>query len=290
MEQREMNERTALVTGAANGIGRGLALALGERGYRVIACDIAVDEAAAVVREIEAKGGTAVVRCCDVTRCEEVQLLANMVIAQYGVPELVFNNVGVTVGKPVLDYTKEDWRWVFEANLFAAWDTARVFAREAIAAARACRIVFTASEHGLGYPHPGMAAYTASKHALLGLAEGFRAELAGRVDVSVFCPGLVQSRLWEAERHRPGYTAEPNPLGQMIMAKGRDPLEIGRMAVDGVERGDFIIVSHPDSRRYAVHRWNEIDTAFRVLDNNYPDTPECDVGSIIAELSAKSGA
>lgn len=285
----DMNEKTAFVTGAANGVGRGLALALGERGVRVIVCDISQNESLSVVDEIEAMGGTALARCCDVTRSEDLQLVANMVVAQFGVPEYVFSNVGVTVSKPVLDYTKEDWRWLLEANLIAAWDTARVFAREAIAAGKECHLVFTASEHSLGYPHPGMAPYTASKHALLALAEAFRAELTGRIAVSVFCPGLVQSRLWEAERHRPGHTGSPDPLGKIIMARGRDPLEVGRIAVDGVERGDFIIASHPKSRSYAAHRWGEIETAFQKLEKDYPASQDCDVSSIIDELEAGSG-
>ncbi|MGS0897355.1 SDR family NAD(P)-dependent oxidoreductase [Burkholderia stagnalis] len=261
-----MNSKTALITGVSSGIGRGLALALGERGYRVIVSDTSVDEVDAIVREVEEKGGTAVPRCCDATRSENVQLLANMVVAQFGVPDLVFNNVGSTVCKPVFDYTREDWRQLFDTNLFAAWDTARRFANEAIAAKRECRIVFSASEHCFGYTPPGLAAYAASMNALLSLAESFRTELAGRIAVSVVCPGFTHSHLWGDGHRMPAHTAKEAESGQMIMREGCDPVEIGRVAVDGVERGEFIIVTHPESRHYATHRYNEVDAAFHVLD------------------------
>lgn len=241
-----MNDKMAFVTGAANGIGRGLALALGERGYRVIVCDTSLDEAAAVVKEIESNGGTAVPRCCDVTRSEEVQVVANLIVAQFGVPpDFVFGNVGSTVDKPLLDYTKEDWRWLLEVNVVAAWDTARIFARAALDAERPCRLIFTAWERNLGYQLPGLAGYATSTNALLALAEGLRAELADRVHVSVLCPSLAQSIVGAAESFRPGHIDAPSPLKRVDMVREYDALEVGRIAVDGAERGDFIIATFP---------------------------------------------
>jgi 3-hydroxybutyrate dehydrogenase len=157
-----MGKKTAFVAGAANGIGRRPALALEERGYRVIVCDISADEAAAVVREIESTCGTAVQRCCDVTRSDSLQFTASTVVAQFGAPELVISNVGVTVSKPVPGYSKEEWRWLLEVNLIAVGDMARIFKREALAAEKACHLVFTASEHSVCYPQQRKAPYTLS--------------------------------------------------------------------------------------------------------------------------------
>ncbi|MFT3801873.1 MAG: SDR family NAD(P)-dependent oxidoreductase [Burkholderiaceae bacterium] len=292
-----MNENSsAVVTGAGNGIGRGIALALAERGYRVIAADLVLAEAERVADEIRATGGSALPFRCDVTNTGDVEAMADDLIPRYGVPRLVFSNAGVLIsGKSVLETTKDDLRWILDVNLLGAWDVARVFAKAAIEEREdkgekaPMRIVFTGSEHSLGYPHPGAAAYTASKHALLAIAEAFRAELAGQVAVSVFCPGLTQSRIWDGQRHRAGHAGSTSARGSMLIAHGRDALEVGRLVVERAERGDFYIVSHPHAKAYASRRWSEIEAAFDSLERDHPGIPSYDVEQMAARLQRGSG-
>lgn len=280
-------ERTAVVTGAGSGIGRAIGLVLAQRGYGVALCDIdssAVQDAAA---EIGRAGGAASVFRCDVADSDEVDAVAREICTTLGVPRLVFCNAGVALGgRDVTRLTKDDWRWIFDVNVLGAWDVARAFAMAAMAAKAPCRIVFTGSEHSLGYPHRGSAAYTASKHALLGLAEAFRGELAGAVETSVFCPGLVQSRIWDAERNRPGHRGERATRAAAVVAQGRDPMDVARLAVEGAERGEFMIVSHPHARRFAQARWQEIDRAFEALQARDPGVGDYDVETIISKLSS----
>jgi NAD(P)-dependent dehydrogenase (short-subunit alcohol dehydrogenase family) len=233
--------KMAFVAGAGSGLGRGLSLALGERAYRVIVCDTSLDDAIAVVEEIRAEGGVAVPRCCDLTRTEEVEIVANMIVAQFGAPpDLVFVNVGATVEKPVLDYTKADWHWLLEVNLVAAWDIARVFARAALAAEKRCRLILTTWEKARECDRPELVGYAMSKSALLVVADALRAELSDRVDVTVLSPNLTHSCVGDAERYLPMSADVAGPLAR-INTCTQDALDTGRWAVDGVERGDAVI-------------------------------------------------
>jgi hypothetical protein len=93
-----------------------------------------------------------------------------------------------------------------------------------------------------------------------------RHEVPDFVGVSVLCPGLVRTRLWEADRNRPVEHGEPRHGGDEITRKlfdeGMDPAELGARAVAGIQRGDFVIVTHAHSRRFAAARSEEVLAAF----------------------------
>ncbi|MGD8313901.1 MAG: SDR family oxidoreductase [Syntrophobacterales bacterium] len=280
---------SAVVTGGGNGIGKALCLELAGRGYRVVVADIALDEAEATVRTIKNAGGEAMAVRCDVTVESEVAALVTATISAYGPPDLVFSNAGAGIRKPAVEYNRDDLEWLFTLNVFGMWDVAARFAACAFKAGKAMRIVVTGSEHSIGVPFGGSAAYTATKHAILGVAEAMRAEWEGQpVDISILCPGLTQSRFSESERHREGWQGKADPMAAAVMAAGMPAETVARIAVDGAERGNFYIFTHSHVEEYARKRFEEIAAAFAVLNETAPSDRSYDVEQVVGELMAAS--
>jgi NAD(P)-dependent dehydrogenase (short-subunit alcohol dehydrogenase family) len=262
---------------------------LAGRGYRVLVADIALDEAENTAREIKKAGGTAMVVRCDVTVEDDVKELVTATTSSYGPPDLVFSNAGAGMGKPAVEYTRDDLTWLFTLNVFGMWDVAAKFAHCAIEAGKATRIIVTGSEHSISVPFGGSAAYTATKHAILGFAETMRAEWEGQpMDISILCPGLTQSRLSEGERHRKGWHGEVDPMAAAVMAAGMPAETVAKIAVDGAERGDFFIFTHSHVEEYARKRFEEITEAFAVLNETAPSDKGYDVMQVVGELMAES--
>ena len=125
---------------------------------------------------------------------------------------------------------------------------------------------------------------------MLGLGDVLRNEVPKTIGVSVFCPGLVTTELHLSKRYGPLPQDEEDALafGHAIMAQGMDPAEIGRAAVDGVERGDFIIATHANSFLAATARYDEIAAAFAAQAPWTPGAERYDVNNVIASV-AQSG-
>jgi NAD(P)-dependent dehydrogenase (short-subunit alcohol dehydrogenase family) len=279
---------SAVVTGGGNGIGKALCLELADRGYRVVVADIAKEEAEAVALEIESGGGTAMAVRCDATLENDVASLVKAATSSYGPPDLVFSNAGAGIGKPAIDYTRDDLVWLFSLNVFGMWDVAARFADFAVEAGKTMRIIVTGSEHSIGVPFGGSAAYTATKHAILGLAETLRAEWEEQpMDISILCPGLTQSRILEGERHREGWHGEVDRMAAAVMAAGMPADTVARIAVDGAERGDFYIFTHSHVEEYARKRFDEITSAFIVLNETAPSDRSYDVVQVAGEILAE---
>jgi short-subunit dehydrogenase len=140
------------------------------------------------------------------------------------------------------------------------------FGRRFVEQGTPARIVTTGSEHSFGVPHALNGPYTASKHAVLALSDVLRRELPDHVGVSVLCPGLARTRLWEAERNRPIERGEGSTEGEdfarQLFDEGMDPAEVGRRAVEGIRNDEFLIVTHAHSRRFAEERCREVAEAF----------------------------
>ncbi len=276
---------SSVVTGGGSGIGRALCLELAGRGYKVVVADIDQSDAEETVSMISDSGGEALACRCDVTSPEEVAILVQVTQSSYGCPELVFSNAGAGLGKAAVDYTRDDLHWLFSLNVFGMWDVSAQFAKLSISTGEPVRIIVTGSEHSLGLPHDGMAAYTATKHATLGFAEAMRSEWEGQTaSISVLCPGLSQSRLWEGERHRVGADSEPDAMAAAVLAAGMPAETVARIAIDGAQRGDFYIFTHSHAQAYADARYREIVEAFDLLNENSPTERSYDVNQVAGEL------
>ena len=277
----------AVVTGGASGIGRALAEELLARGAVVMIADIDGDR----VREVAAElGPTVAAAQCDVADHAAVEALAEAAEHRLGPVDLVFANAGVTLSGPLLEATSEEFDWVFGVNVRGVWSTASVFARRMIATGRPGRLCITASEHALGLQHAGSGFYTASKHAVLGLAEVFRAELPSTLKVSAFCPGLVATEIHLSRRHGPPPQADPGRLAiaEAVMRRGMPAREVARAAVDGVMRGDFLIVTHAVSASAAEARGRAVAAAFAAQAPWSDGAERYDVNKVVAEVLAEA--
>ena len=259
--------RSAVVTGGANGIGKALCLALAERGVNVAVADIEADAACAVAEVAAARGVGSVGLAVDVTDESSVSALAEASWRAFGSVEILVNNAGVMhAPKPLHECDAGDFDWVFAVNVRGAMNGIRAFVPRFVASGRPCRVVNTASEHALGVPHVGGGVYTASKHALLGLSDVLRRELPGHVKVSVLCPGIVDSTLWQASARRQarfgGPTSAPEAGGAFMRAVGMPAAEVAAKAVQGIGAGEFYIVTHPHAVDIAQRRWTEVERAF----------------------------
>ena len=185
----------ALVTGAGRGIGRGIALALAGWGARVAVADIDGANAAATLAAIEEAGGAGLVHALDVTDDDAVARVVGDCDAALRGIDLLVANAGVLSVAPVVDMDPAEWRRVLEVNATGAFLTARAAARTMIARGRPASIVCTASISGkIGTP--GIAHYTASKFAVVGLVQSLAMELARHdILVNAVCPGLVETEM-----------------------------------------------------------------------------------------------
>lgn len=277
----------AVVTGGAAGIGRGLVHEAANRGCRVVVADIELDAAQAVADEVVASGQMAIAVRCDVTNGSSIDELVSSTFEAFGQVNLVCANAGVGAGGTIETTSADDARWIFEVNLIGAFETLRAFAprlRDAAAAGQRAHILTTGSEHSLGVPpHVGpMSVYTTTKHALLGLTDSARRDLApSGVRASILCPSYVGTEGWNARRNRPdryGGPEQADPAFRERLASiGQRADDVARLAFDGMERGMFVIVTNEVSRTFAVDRCGEISRAFDELAvaGDLPRTQPC---------------
>lgn len=286
----QVRGKAAVVTGGATGIGLGLAEALVEQGCRVMIADIEAEKAKAAAEKLRAKGGTVETAACNVADHASVAALADAAWAAFGNVDLVFNNAGVGANANVIDADPTEVDWIWGVNIKGVWNGCSIFGKRFVEQGTEAAICVTASEHALGVPHLGQGIYTASKHAVLGLSDVLRNELPVHVQVSVVCPGLVHTELHNAGRNGPNGAApaEALALGAKVMARGMDPLEIGRKTIAGVEKGEFLIMTHPHARTIAEKRWNDIEEAFKRA-ASVENAAQYDVNTVVAAVLSGSG-
>lgn len=185
--------QVAVVTGAANGIGRAVAEALCAHDIRVVLADIESDTLAKVAAEI---GADTLAVPTDVTDQAQVQRLADTTLEHFGRVDLVFNNAGIAVGGPIWMVEPEDWQRIWAVNVQGVVNGMRAFVPHLIAAGRG-HVVNTSSLAGVTtgqFNGP----YSASKHAVVALTEALHGELrvlAPGVGATVVCPGPVDTRM-----------------------------------------------------------------------------------------------
>jgi NAD(P)-dependent dehydrogenase (short-subunit alcohol dehydrogenase family) len=216
---RDFKGRVAVVTGAASGIGRGLAERCAREGMKVVLADVeepALQEAAA---RLKATGAEVLAVKTDVASYESVTALAEVALGAYGGVHLLFNNAGVntivSMREPIWEHSLEDWDWVMGVNLKGVIHGIKAFLPAMLRQGEPGHLVNTASMAGL-IAEPKLVIYATTKAAVIKLSEGLYLQLQqekAKVGVSVFCPAFVSSRLGAAERNRPGGGATPPPAG-----------------------------------------------------------------------------
>lgn len=257
---QDFADKVAVVTGGASGIGLAIARALVAEGARVAVAD--VDETAAQAAATDL-GEQARAYRCDVTRWEDIEALAEAAWTDFGRVDLLFNNAGVMPKVAPLVATEDnDLRWVYEVNVFGAWNVCKVFVPRLTAQGTPAHIVNTGSENSLCALAPMMAAYNSAKHAVLGFTDILRQELPEFIGISLLCPGIVKTRLSSSVEARPASFGGPeaNALGDM--AVGMEAEEVAERCLAGIRRGDFFIVTHYATRHLAEERCTGVMQAF----------------------------
>jgi NAD(P)-dependent dehydrogenase (short-subunit alcohol dehydrogenase family) len=196
MDTSNLSGRTVLVTGAGSGIGRETALLAARRGASLVICD--VDEAGLAETEKRAAGSARIARRVDVADREEMRAFADEV----GAVDLLVNNAGVGLAATFLDTTLEDWDWIVSINLLGVVHGCHFFVPKMIEAGRGGHVVNLASMAGY-FASPALAAYTATKFAVLGLSEALREELRPHdIGVTAVCPGVINTPITVNSRAR----------------------------------------------------------------------------------------
>jgi NAD(P)-dependent dehydrogenase (short-subunit alcohol dehydrogenase family) len=272
----DLRGKTAVVTGGAGGIGRGIVEALLEEGVRVVIADIEQAVLDAAVADLSAKGDVTGVRT-DVSDFASVEALAGRVFSTHGVCHLLFNNAGVTSGGGGRPWEQEpnDWKWCFSVNVFGVANGIMAFVPLMIASGEPGVVVNTSSGDGGIAPVPYASVYASSKAAVSCLTEALAHQLrdAGTsLRAAIFYPsgGLLDTGLWTAQRNRPAQLARqkdrpPAPgttfeeFRAALRAAGKnadlmDLLELGRFVVRGVKAGSFIIGHDLDEAGQLLHR------------------------------------
>ena len=189
----DLQGQAALVTGASSGIGRHLAALLAAAGAKVALAARRADRLAEAAREIEAAGGRCLPIALDVTRSESVAAAVAAAEGELGPLTILVNNAGVTVVKPVLQHTEEEWDYVLDTNLKGAWLMAREFAQHLVDRGRPGRIINIASVLGVR-TIAWVPSYSAAKAGLIHLTHVLAMELARhRILVNAIAPGYVET-------------------------------------------------------------------------------------------------
>jgi NAD(P)-dependent dehydrogenase (short-subunit alcohol dehydrogenase family) len=260
---RDLSNRVAVVTGGANGVGRGLVEALLNEGAKVVIADIEQSVLDTTLRELDGRGEVWGVRT-DVSNEDSVRALADAVFGRYGTCNLLCNNAGVTSGGGGLPWEQEpnDWRWCFSVNVFGVAICSLEFVPRMLATGDEGLIVNTSSADGGFAPVLNASVYAASKAAVScfteALAHNFIKE-GTNLRACVFYPsgGLLETGLWTAQRNRPDHLARvrPRPPAPMttiadfkaaMEAAGTpvqtmDVLDLGRFAIEQIKAGHYIV-------------------------------------------------
>jgi NAD(P)-dependent dehydrogenase (short-subunit alcohol dehydrogenase family) len=252
---KEFEGRTAVVTGAASGIGFALAERLAQARMNVVLADIEKSALDRAVKTLEERQFRVVGAIVNTMLKDSVHELAARAIAEFGKVHVLCNNAGVAsgglAGKPVWELPDADWEWVMGVNFYGVLYGLQAFVPHMLAHGEPGHIVNTASLAGL---LPGGGPYGVSKHGVVALSEGLHRDLRLRgaaIGASVLCPGLVNTQIFDAERNRPGgghgRSADDPGAQQMkaMLATGKEPAEIAQTVFDSIREDRFYVLPHP---------------------------------------------
>jgi len=250
----ELEGKTAVITGAASGIGLATAHSAARAGARLVLADIEPEPLEKAVADLRHAGAAALGVVTDVSKEDDVVALREAALGEFGAVHLVVNNAGVAAGGAAIGTPTAIWEWILSVNVNGVIYGLNAFLPLLLAQDEGW-IVNTASLAGLG-GGPGMGPYCASKFAVVGLSESLFHDLrlrGSRVGVSVLCPGFVRTRINQSERVMPrelaSYLEDPTAkyLADMATAAveaGIEPALVGDEVVRAVEGERFWILPH----------------------------------------------
>ena len=247
---KDVKGKVAFVTGAASGMGLGMARAFAEAGMKVMLADI---EAGPLQREtgaLKAKGYDVSCVQLDVTKMADVHAAAKKTVDTFGKVHVLCNNAGIGVFGKSETANIKNWEWVVDVNLWGVVYGLQAFVPLILSHGEGGHVVSTASVAGM-ISIPGTGPYNATKYAVVGIMETMMIEQKDtNLGISVLCPGLVATNLGTSARNRQdqyGGAAKPNPKDAIAgsLSDGLDPDIVGRLVLEAIQENQPYIFTNP---------------------------------------------
>jgi len=258
---KEFKDKVAVITGAANGIGFGIAERCAQEGMKVVLAGINEENLKTAEEKLRATGADLLSVRTDVSKKEDVEALAQKTLEAFGAVHMLVNNAGVGAGTSVWESSWEDWEWVIDVNLWGVLYGVKVFTPIMLAQDTEAHIVNIASISGLLQSYPS-SPYQVTKSAVFTLTENMHHTLTQRnakVKVSVVCPGWVKTDILKSDRNRPAELKNQkqalprNPGDIAALRKMQESVEAGmpiEELADHVFRGirdeQLYVITHPE--------------------------------------------
>jgi len=270
--------KTAVITGAASGLGLGIARACGVRGMKLVLTDIDASKLYEVSRELSDSGLEVLALAANVAEVDDMERLAYRAFERFGAVHLLFNNAGVLGESSMLDAMLKDWEWIMGVNLWGVINSIRAFVPRMLESGQAGRVVNIAGTAGF-ISGPGAGIYRMTKQAVVSLSESLYHELAllnPQVRVSLVAPAFVKTDIMEAEKNRPpklqcfARTAAVNPVEEAVLgffhqqvAAAPEPEAVAEAIFSGIDHNKFYIFTpslsqDQPSRVLLQNRWENI--------------------------------
>lgn len=292
---KELQGKTAFITGGAGGLGLSMAKAFGREGMKVMIADIdegAMSKALAELRDMQIRAEGVQ---CDVADRERVQSAALKTVETFGKVHVVCNNAGVASAGLLGEASDDDWEWIIDVNLKSVIYGVESFLPLISSHGEGGHFVNTASIAGMIASPPGMEAYCATKHAVVAMTEGWAQQLKPRgIGMSVLCPGFVQTRINESARVRQAkYANVGKASGELKAATDHlvhsgIPVEpVGRRVVEGMKADELYIFTHSEMRKLVEMRFAGIMAGFDSSERSaaLKSLPPRDIASLAAPTS-----
>jgi len=245
----DFTDKVAVVTGAASGMGFAFAERFARERMRVVLADKDSTRLNEAVADLTQRGHAAIGVVTDVSRVESVAALADAAVREFGKVHVVCNNAGVDgyLDGPIWQATRRDWEWTFGVNFWGVVHGVRTFVPLLLAHNEPAHIVNTASTTGLVHASN---MYGITKHAVVALSEALSAHLKqiqANLGVSVLCPGIVNTRLFDAAHARP---IDETPTGATIreslrqrLAHAIPPSQVADILIDAIRTNQFFVLT-----------------------------------------------
>ena len=252
----DVDGKTAVITGAAGGMGLSMARSFANAGMNVVLADIDVGRLEAAVAGLRADGHAAMGVPTDVSKEDQIQALAQAALDEFAAVHVMSNNAGIGIAGTVDDMTIDDWKWTIDVDLWSVVYGVRTFL-PLMKEQGEGHITATSSMAGLTCG-PVLGAYHVAKHGVVALMDTVRIELKiakSDVRASVLCPGPIDTDIAYSDRLRPDdvETRDNNKLEEKFfqslrdeLAGGMDPDEVGEMVLEAVQNERFWILTHPN--------------------------------------------
>ena len=266
-------EKTAVISGGAEGIGLSIAKALGEQKMNIVLADINEKNLQKASLELETLGIPVLSVVLDVAKEDQWQEVAERAIARFGKIHMIVNNAGIGgESGSIENQNAKGWQWALDVNLMGVVFGAKVMVPMIKQHGEGGWIINVASMAGMGgTPYGG--AYTATKAAVVAVSESWAGELESEgINVSVLCPAFVQTRIYDSERNRQSQykTDKKSPISENVfLNKAKKMVEngievsiVGKRVVEALNDGEFYIFTHPNYRPLVEERSSQINAAF----------------------------